>query len=459
MKKIFLILTYIVSAAGYSQSVAVTPFASGFSSPVDLTHAGDDRLFVVQQSGAIRILNADGTINATPFLTLGPSVIDSGGEQGLLGLAFHPDYQNNGYFYVNYTRDGDGATVVARYSVNPSNPNLADPTTGTTLLTISQPFGNHNGGTIKFGPDGYLYIGTGDGGSGGDPGNRAQNLNQNLGKMLRIDVDAASPYAVPDTNPFVGVAGNDEIFHYGLRNPWKFSFDRETGDLWIADVGQNQIEEINKLESPLTAGLNLGWRCYEGSQVYNNSGCPDSGTLTMPYAEYTHSGTGGCSITGGYVYRGSMYPAFQGIYFFADYCKTGMLGLVQTDGSWSFTPNLSFSGNITTLGEDASGELYVVGGGTVYKISDPDMSAGDFAQNGIRLYPNPSRGEVFLQAPTSMFPLQFAVVDDSGRVVHEQQVDASSGGHFQIDDLAHGIYVVHLTDKQGKTFSSKLAVH
>ncbi|NMH28243.1 PQQ-dependent sugar dehydrogenase [Flavobacterium silvaticum] len=457
MKRLYLFLFSTLGLCSQGQTIAVTSFATGFSSPVEITHTSDDRLFVVQQGGTIKILNANGTTNTTPFLTLGPSVIDSGGEQGLLGLAFHPDYANNGYFYVNYTRDGDGATNIARYSVSTTDPNVADATSGVVLLTISQPFSNHNGGTLRFGPDGYLYIGMGDGGSGGDPGNRAQNLSQNLGKMLRIDVDSASPYGIPATNPFVGIDGNDEIFYYGVRNPWKFSFDRLNGDLWIADVGQNEVEEINKLTAPLTPGLNLGWRCYEGTQPYNISGCPEESTITMPFAEYTHAATSGCSITGGYVYRGAMYPNFYGNYFFADYCKSE-LATVVPDGTLTFTTNLSFAGNITTLGEDNSGELYVAGGGTIYKISDLDLSSADFTRNGIKMYPNPSNGEVFLDAPDSMYPLNFTIIDDAGRVVFNQKIEATSGNHFQTSDLARGVYLVKMTDKEGKQFSSKLAI-
>ncbi|RYZ55635.1 MAG: cadherin, partial [Sphingobacteriales bacterium] len=416
MKRIYLLAACIAAFVAHGQTLAVTSFATGFSNPVDIENAGDDRLFIVQQGGIIRILNADGTINPTPFLTLAPSVIDSGGEMGLLGLAFHPQYQTNGFFYVNYTRDGDGATTIARYAVSASDPNVADPASATVMLNVAQPFSNHNGGTIKFGPDGYLYIGMGDGGSANDPGNRAQNLSENLGKMLRIDVDGAAPYGIPATNPYVGTTGNDEILHFGLRNPWKFSFDRETGDLWIADVGQNEVEEINKLTDPLATGLNLGWRCYEGSAEFNTAGCPAVTAVTMPFSEYTHSATGGCSITGGYVYRGALYPNLNGFYIFADYCKTGTLGIVDLSGDATFTPSLNgFSGNVTTLGEDSSGELYVAGGGTIYKISDATLAVGDFARNGIKLYPNPSQGEVFLEAPASMYPVNFSIVDDAGR--------------------------------------------
>ncbi|WP_321539555.1 PQQ-dependent sugar dehydrogenase [Flavobacterium piscinae] len=253
-------------------------------------NAGDDRLFVVQRGGLIRIVNPNGTVNTTPFLSL-TSIITAGGERGLLGLAFHPDYATNGRFYVNYTRSGDGATVIARYNVSDTDENIANANSGEILLTIAQPFSNHNGGSLNFGPDGYLYIGMGDGGSGGDPNNYGQNLNSLLGKMLRIDVNGETGYTIPADNPYADIAGEDEIWSVGMRNPWKFSFDRQTGDLWIADVGQNAIEEINKAASS-EAGLNYGWRCYEGNSPYNTTGCGGSSNYTFPVAQYTHASTG-----------------------------------------------------------------------------------------------------------------------------------------------------------------------
>ena len=319
MKTILLFSLTMMSFFGQSQTITLQSFATGFDSPVEITNAGDSRLFVVQKGGLIRILNSNGSINTTPFLNLS-TLISSDGERGLLGLAFHPNYAANGYFFVNYTNTS-GNTVIARYSVNSGNPDIAN-ITGTILMTISQPYTNHNGGSIKFGADGYLYIGMGDGGSGGDPGNRAQNINENLGKMLRIDVNSTiSPfYTSPATNPYVGVAGNDEIWAIGLRNPWKFSFNRLNGDLWIADVGQGAIEEINKIVNPLpNTGINFGWRCYEGNSTYNTSGCAPSSTMTFPFAQYARSG-GACSVTGGYFYTGSTYPNFQNKYFFTDYC-------------------------------------------------------------------------------------------------------------------------------------------
>ena len=336
MKTIFqLIALFVLQLNCHSQSgvVQLTSFATGFSSPIAIANCGDSRLFVAEQDGIIKVVNSNGTVNPTSFLNI-TTLTNANGEQGLLGMAFHPNYASNGFFYVNYTRISDGATVVARYTVDSGNPNSANSASATILLTIAQPFSNHNGGTLAFGPDGFLYIGMGDGGSGGDPGNRAQNTTELLGKMLRIDVNSGSPYSIPSNNPYVGVAGADEIWAIGLRNPWKFSFDKQTGDLWIADVGQNVYEEINKAAST-EAGLNYGWRCYEGNTAYNTSGCPAQATMKPPVAVINHS-SGACSITGGYVYRGTTYPNFQGKYFFSDYCLA-RIGMVDNLGNVTFS--------------------------------------------------------------------------------------------------------------------------
>jgi len=369
------------------QTVGLTSFATGLSSPVAIEHPpGDTRMFVVQQSGAIRIINPDGTIKPTNFLTLTTATISTGGERGLLGLAFHPNYATNGYFYLNYTNTA-GNTVIARYTVS-NNPDVANASSAFQILTVAQPFSNHNGGTLRFGPDGYLYIGMGDGGSSGDPGNRAQNINENLGKMLRIDVDSASPYGIPADNPYAGaVTGNDEIWAIGLRNPWKFSFDMANGDLWIADVGQNQYEEINHITAPAAPGLNFGWKCYEGNHVY--SSCSGSATFTSPVAEYDHSST--CSITGGYVYRGTLYPNLVGKYIFADYCSN-KVGYINDAGTIVWTS--AFSGtSITTFGQDINGEIYVggSGNGTIYRAIDTSLSTASFDKEQFEIYPNPAQ--------------------------------------------------------------------
>jgi glucose/arabinose dehydrogenase len=458
MKKIVLYFFCLISIPFWSQTIELQSFATGLSSPVAVTHAGDSRLFVVQRSGAIRIVNTDGSINATPFLTLTSSTILSGGEQGLLGLAFHPDYATNGSFYVNYTRAGDGATVIAQYTVSDSDPNIANPNSALVLLTIPQPYGNHNGGSVVFGPDGYLYIGMGDGGSGGDPQNYAQNINSLLGKILRIDVNTGALYGSPADNPFVGITGADEIWAVGMRNPWKFSFDKQTGDLWIADVGQNTREEINKLSSPLTPGINFGWRCYEANLAYNTTGCLPASNYMMPVSTY-NLGSGYCSITGGYVYRGNTYPNMQGKYFLSDYCAS-RIGWINNDGG-AITWTTSFGGNIVSFGEDINGELYVVGisNGILSKIVDSSLSITDFEKSGLKLYPNPASDYFTIKNETSAVLKELLVYDLTGKIVKSQALENIELNTVSTTNLTTGMYFVTVEDNNGNRFQTKLAVN
>jgi glucose/arabinose dehydrogenase len=346
-------------------AIALDPVLSGLSSPVYVTnaHDGSNRLFIVEQPGRVKVWQP-GAAAPTVFLDIS-SKIGAGGERGLLGLAFHPSYGLNRRFFVNYTRLGDGATVVAEYRASASNPNVAD-TAETVLLTVPQPFANHNGGMIEFGKDGYLYIGMGDGGSANDPGDRAQNVNNLLGKMLRIDVNrpaGALPYSSPPDNPFYGATdGRDEIFAVGFRNPFRWSFDRQTGQLWAGDVGQGQREEIDIV----TLGRNYGWRVFEGTRCtgLGPASCTAPG-FTPPVFEYAHA-AGRCSIMGGYVYRGARGSLPVGSYVYADYC-TGEIFLYQ--GGPALTILLDTALNVSSFGEDEAGELYVVGlGGTVQRI-------------------------------------------------------------------------------------------
>ncbi len=348
--------------------LGTTVVASGLSRPVYLTSPpGDPRLFIVQQSGSIRAVE-NGQLLARPFLDLSGQV-SGGNEQGLLSMAFHPDYANNGFFYVNFTDNG-GTTRIVRYTVSAGDPNLADAGSALTILSVPQPFGNHNGGHLLFGADGMLYIPLGDGGSGGDPDNRAQDTSTLLGSLLRIDVDGGAPYTIPTDNPFAAGQGGarPEIWAYGLRNPWRVAFDRSEDVLYVADVGQNSIEEVNAVDAS-AAPVNYGWRIMEGSQCFNPaSGCDQSG-LTLPVIEYTHSE--GCAITGGYVYRGAAIPDLVGHYFYADYCS-GFLRSFRLSGG-NATQRREWDvgdlGNVSSFGEDAAGELYVLDhGGTVYRL-------------------------------------------------------------------------------------------
>ena len=346
--------------------ISLSPIASGLQAPVLVTNAADDRLFVVEQTGFVRVMR-DGKLLPQLFLDIS-SLITAGGEQGLLGLAFHPDYGSNGFFFVNYT-DQQGDTVVARYEVS-DDPDVAAQSSARRLLFVDQPYSNHNGGGLAFGPDGYLYIGLGDGGAAGDPENRAQNLDTLLGKMLRIDVNRASgsrPYSIPDDNPFASRAdARPEIWAYGLRNPWRFAFDRDGGDLWIGDVGQGEVEEIDRVTAN-DGGLNLGWRVMEGDRCYEPN-CSRDG-LTLPVSVYEHAGEH-CSVTGGYVYRGRSIPSLVGGYLLADYCSGTVWVLDASNPGAGARRVLDTELTISSFGEDNEGELYVTdhGSGQVFKV-------------------------------------------------------------------------------------------
>ncbi len=354
-------------------SVQLQPVVTGLRQPLDVRAApdGSDRLFVAEKGGVIRVAHA-GQLNERPFIDLRGVVGASGSEQGLLGMVFHPRYAENGFFYVNYT-DKNGDSVVARYQVS-SDPDVADPGTGSVVLFQPQPFPNHNAGNLVFGPDGYLWIGWGDGGSGGDPRRNGQNGQAWLGKMLRIDVDSASPYAVPPDNPYVGSSDVlPEIWAFGLRNPWRYSFDAATGDLWIGDVGQGAWEEIDMVGAGSPGGLNFGWNVAEGNHCYNSRGC-DLSPFVPAVAEYSH-GQGDCAVVGGFVYRGAAFPSLQGVYFYADDCS-GRLWSLSQDGSGNWTSSLlqNTSIAISSFGEDQLHELYLTGlsDGTVYRVASAE---------------------------------------------------------------------------------------
>ena len=347
-------------------------FARGFNRPLYLTHAGDGsgRLFILEQTGKIWIIK-DGLLNQRPFLDLSGLITATANsaysEQGLLGLAFDPDFAANGRFFLNYT-DRGGATVVARYQVSAGDPDIADIESGEIIFKLQQPFANHNGGHIEFGPDAYLYISLGDGGSANDPLGAGQNRRLLLGSIIRIDVHGALPYAIPPDNPFVGeAAALDEIWAYGLRNVWRFSFDRATGDMYLADVGQNKLEEVNFQRSDSAGGENYGWNVWEGSNLF--AGGQASGHVP-PVFEYAH--LLGCSVTGGYVYRGSAIPQLQAVYLLGDYCTGRVWGLYRdAEMNWQSLELANTGWAISSFGEDEAGEIYVLDyAGAIYRI-DP----------------------------------------------------------------------------------------
>ncbi|QQX76695.1 MULTISPECIES: PQQ-dependent sugar dehydrogenase [Aequorivita] len=460
MKKL-LLFSLILSSSFFSfaQNVEIEFFKGNFSDPLSLQHANDDRLFVVEQGGRIKIIQPNGTVNSTPFLDISGQ-ISNGGEQGLLGLAFHPDYVNNGYFYVNYTL-ANGNTQVSRFSVDPNNADIANPNSEIRIIGYTQPFSNHNGGCIAFGPDGYLYIASGDGGSGGDPGNRAQNTLLLLGKLLRLDVDNPSGnnnYGIPPDNPFVGNPdGLDEIWAYGLRNPWRFSFDFTENNIWIGDVGQGEVEEINR-EPATEGGINYGWRCYEGSMPYNTTDCPPANELTFPIAEYSSgSGSGNCSVTGGHVYRGSVYTDIAGLYFFADYCS-GLIGTVDAAGNMVEYGN--FSGNWVSFGEDVNKELYIVDiGGDIYKIKGGEIaSIEDFSlKNVLSVLPNPASKDVIFSLKNDMLQT-IQLFDVRGSLVYSEENISSSEKTISIENLNTGIYFAKVISDKGQSAVKKLIV-
>lgn len=402
-------------------TLATVFVASGLSKPVCLTAPPGDtsRLFVVEQTtGRIRIIK-NGILMPSPFLDIGARIIKTGSEQGLLSLAFHPAYKTNGHFYVNYT-DLSGAVKVSRFLVSPANPDSAVSSSEAILLTVPEPEPNHNGGTLLFGPnDGYLYIGLGDGGGSGDNhgtiGN-GQDTTALLGKILRIDVNGGTPYSIPAKNPFVGRPGADEIWAYGLRNPWRMSFDRATGDLYIGDVGQDLWEEIDFQPAFSPGGQNYGWRLMEGNHCFNPATNCDPGGLTRPITEYSHAF--GCAVTGGFVYRGCQIPALRGTYFFADFCS-GRIWSIRYDGttlsdSTERTAQLDPPGTqvisqVSSFGEDARGELYILdyADGEVYKIVSANPVQPDCPTTSCCLLPGDASGDGAINIGDAVFTISF----------------------------------------------------
>jgi len=454
-----IVLLFITGTSINAQFILQNAFPNlTFSDPVFLTHAddGSDRIFVVEQPGRIKVFQNSPTVSeAKIFLDIRDRVYSSGNELGLLGLAFHPNYENNGYFYVNYTANNPLRTVVSRFQVT-SNPDSADNNSESQILTFNQPYTNHNGGWIGFRPtDGYLYIGTGDGGSGGDPQNNGQNINVLLGKILRIDIDGGTPYAIPPTNPFYDsttVSIKKEIYAWGMRNPWRSSFDPVTDLFWCADVGQNLWEEIDIVER----GKNYGWRCYEGNHNYNTSDC-NYPEYIFPIWEYTHGAE--CSITGGYVYRGMNVPELEGKYIYGDYCSKKIWALSYD----SITPPsnqylLSAPGSITSFGVDQFNELYIVcfSPYNIYRFT-PTVTATD---NETRLsdyrleqnYPNPFNPSTVIKynLPEDS-DVSIKIYDSLGNELDTIVIGSQQKGFYQktwsAQKYSSGVYLVKMNAK------------
>ncbi len=432
-------------------NIQLEEIASGFTKPIDIAHTSDDRLFIVEQRGMIKIINAEKNVLSEPFLDIRNIVSDNANEKGLLGLAFHPKYAENGFFFVNYTR-GDN-TIVARYSVSEDNPNLANASSEAILMVVQQPFNNHNGGCLKFGADGYLYIGMGDGGAGGDPRGFSQNGNSLLGKILRIDVDNGDPYTIPADNPYVNdPAVMDEIWATGLRNPWRFSFDRLTNDLWIGDVGQDNWEEVSFLAANHEGNANFGWRCREGFANFIPEDCDTNSELIPPVHVYETRGPDGASVTGGFVYRGNQQPSLKGHYIYGDFVSKKIFSITADEAeNWINQELLVSDLNISSFGEDASGELYVAAHqGRIYQIMDDQTSPvreASFASQ-LTISPNPFQQFIQLDATTTLQNLQVQLLDVKGRQVYTKYFRQLHSETLALPSLADGIYI--LTISNGK---------
>ena len=454
MKNTLLLICAFFCLNALSQTIVLTNFSSGFSSPLGLKNAGDERLFVVEQGGVIKIVDLNGVVNTTPFLDI-ESIVNAGGERGLLGLAFHPEYQTNGRFFVHYSNNS-GDTQISEFSVSSSNPDIANPNSEVMILTVPQPFSNHNGGTIAFGPqDGYLYIGLGDGGGGGDTNNNAQNPNLLIGKLLRIDIDSqsgGSNYTIPSDNPFINdPSTRDEIWATGLRNPFRFTMDPDSNTIWMGDVGQNAREEVNRA-SLNQAGLNYGWRCYEGNAPFNTAGCPDESELTFPVFDYSWNGGG--SVIGGYVYRGQLWSDLFDQYIFADI--DGMISTLNTT-NLSYINQGNYPGTWVGFGEDINKELYIVNlGGSISKIEGVELNTPDNSDLRVLLYPNPATDFVTIKLQTQVME-KLQISDIKGGVLYAETLQ-SNQKELNTSSFAKGMYFLTITTTNGAVVVKKLIV-
>lgn len=463
MKKILLLIGLVVSASSVAQKIELELFATGVSNVVNIKNAGDSRLFVLDRDGLIEIVNENGVVNEQSFLNIQNRVSDAKDERGLLGLAFHPNYTSNGYFYVNYVNN-DSETIISRFNRNDSNIDLADEDSELILMTIKQPNPFHNGGELAFDSNGFLIIALGDGGLSGDRDNNSQNLETFLGKLLRIDVDNpenGKNYGIPNSNPYIDNPNAlNEIWASGLRNPWKFSIDKTTNELWLTDVGEQLFEEINKVPAS-EGGVNYGWRCYEGTNPFNLSDCPNANTMTFPFAEYSHNNSGRfkCSITGGFRYRGTAQSSLEGIYFFADYCSSEIGMLKENDGSWTMTFTEPFNdNNWTTFGEDVNGELYIadITSGSIYKIKDAILGIDETALSHIKLYPNPVHDELTIDFGTSSSQVsEVSVHNIQGQRMKTSISFENNSSKISTKNLAKGMYIMQIHNENGQKITRK----
>lgn len=481
MKKITLVFIMLLAVSVKAQTdklpkLRLQEFSEGYMEPLGIENAGDSRLFIVERGGKIWICDSNGTKSAKPFLNISSLVGTADDEQGLLGLAFDPDYSINGFFYVNYT-DHNGDTHISRFKVSNGNPNKAKMSTELNLLTIDQPFVNHNGGCLRFGQNAYLYIALGDGGDAGDPFNNAQDPTTLLGKMLRIDVRTADAtmgtnYSIPPTNPFVNTSGyRPEIWATGLRNPWRFSFDALNGDLYIGDVGQNLWEEINFQPASSMGGENYGWSCWEGAHFYKSDCDANATPATFPIAEYPHTDAADCSgtVISGFVYRGTQFPNMYGKLIYADFCTGDFRTVYKKHNVWQnrfLTTEEPFE--YTSFGTDINGELYVtdIGGGEILHVVDSaELGLRSSNQSGFKpsqtideltLFPNPNSGQFTVEFNTSQRgKYTVTITNQIGQLVLSETKPAEIGVNqwiFSSDKFLNGIYVLQIATPEGAIY-------
>lgn len=470
MKKAFTLISMmqLFSFCVHAQQIKLVQFSSGYSSPLGIENCGDSRLFIVEREGRIMICDSTGKRLSKPFLDISDSIL-YGGERGLLGLAFDPDYAVNGFFYVNYTNE-NGNTQISRFKVKTNNPNVANRNSERSVLRINQPFSNHNGGCIRFGPDGYLYIAMGDGGSGGDPNNNAQNRKSLLGKILRIDVRNGLPYKIPPDNPFVDSLNyRPEIWALGLRNPWRFSFDAINGKMYIGDVGQMYWEEIN-VQPKGKGGNNYGWRCYEGKHAFNTDSCQPQSSYISPVYEYFHNDSiNERAVTGGFVYRGHMYPSLYGKYIFTDYGSGIFRAYYKQTGRKRIKTVLDSDDGFSSFGVDKNNEMYVCNlpEGIIYHITDGSSFQNNYiisnkpAQNSLSISPNPVRDYVNVSYTASASGrIKLQVTGILGKEVYYASKTAMPGlNSWRINlNIPKGSYYISIITASGNVITKSMFI-